>query len=50
MKVMLRSSDKMPIANLSRKHPDYGKTLAEHAERKALRAAGKLPFIDKKNG
>lgn len=35
-------------ANLSRRHPDYGLTPAEHEKRKALRAAGKLPFREKK--
>lgn len=31
-------------ANLSRFHPDYGMSQREHAERKALRAAGKIKF------
>lgn len=35
-------------ANLSRWHPDYGATPAEHEKRKALRAAGKLPFVEKR--
>jgi len=34
-------------ANLSRWHPDFGKTAAEHAEAKKLRAAGGVPFIPK---
>jgi hypothetical protein len=34
-------------ANLSRFHPDYGKSPKEHEERKAKRAAGKLKFISK---
>lgn len=31
-------------ANLSRHHPDFGCTPAEHERRKAARAAGELPF------
>lgn len=34
-------------ANLSRFHPDYGMTPAQHEEQKALRAAGKVKFIPK---
>ncbi len=34
-------------ANLSRFHPDSGMTPAEHEERKAKRAAGKVKFIPK---
>jgi hypothetical protein len=42
-----RKGRRLVMANLSRNHPDWGKTPAEHEERKALRAAGKLPFIPK---
>jgi hypothetical protein len=35
-------------ANLSRHHPDFGLSPAKHNERKALRAAGKLPFVEKR--
>lgn len=34
-------------ANLSRFHPDYGKSPAEHEKLKADRAAGKAKFIPK---
>lgn len=36
-------------ANFSRRHPDYGSTPAEHEKRKALRAAGKLPFVERRS-
>lgn len=35
-------------ANLSRRHPDFGLSPAKHNERKVLRAAGKLPFVEKR--
>lgn len=34
-------------ANLSAFHPDFGETPQEHERRKALRAAGKVPFVPK---
>lgn len=35
-----------PMANLSRRHPDYGYTPRQHEERKVKRAAGKLRWVD----
>lgn len=35
---------RIPHANLSRFHPDFGMTMKEHEAAKAKRAAGKLPF------
>lgn len=35
------------FANLSRYHPDYGMTPAEHFEQKKQRAAGKVKFVSK---
>lgn len=35
------------LANVSRYHPDWGMSPAEHDAAKAKRAAGKLPFTPK---
>lgn len=34
-------------ANLSRFHPDHGKSPGEHEALKAKRVAGKVPFVPK---
>lgn len=39
-------NDRM-LANISRFHPDYGMTVAQHEAQKELRKAGKVPFVDK---
>ena len=39
-----RTGKRVPHANLSRFHPVFGMTMAEHEVAKAKRAAGKLPF------
>lgn len=39
-----RTGERIPHANLSRFHPDFGLTQREHEVNKAKRAAGKLPF------
>lgn len=39
-----RTGRRIAHANLSRFHPDFGLTPAEHEANKAKRAAGKLPF------
>jgi hypothetical protein len=35
------------FANLSRYHPDFGQTPQEHADTKAKREAGHVPFTPK---
>lgn len=35
------------MANVSKYHPDWGMTPAQHAVAKAERAAGKRPFVKK---
>lgn len=39
-----KTGRRTPHANLSRFHPDFGCTPAEHERRKAARLAGKLAF------
>lgn len=39
--------DGQAMANLSKYHPDFGCTPAEHAQRRAEREAGKRPVQDK---
>lgn len=42
-----RTGNNRVIASLSKWHPDYGMTVAQHEEQKALRAAGKVKFVPK---
>lgn len=39
-----RTGKRVPYANLSRFHPDFGLTMREHEVNKTKRAAGKLRF------
>lgn len=39
-----KTGARIPHANLSRFHPDFGMTMPEHEAAKAKRLAGKLPF------
>lgn len=39
-----KTGKRVPYANLSRFHPDFGLTMREHEANKAKRAAGKLRF------
>lgn len=42
-----RTGREVILANVSRYHPDWGMTPAQHAEAKAKRAAGQLKFVPK---